>query len=51
MKSHLWLMLEYSWALYMNPLVILMMEILSTYCLETQWDLLMVKFLTIYLEM
>ena len=29
----------------MDPLMVLMMEILSNYCLETHWGIMMVKYL------
>ena len=38
-------MLEHSWALYMDPLMVLMMGILQGDFLEVHWDILMVKFL------
>ena len=43
MESHLGLLLEHSWALYMDPLIVLMMSSLRGYCLETNWNLLMVN--------
>ena len=36
-------MLEHSWDLYMDPLVVLMVEILRDYLLEVHWDIMMVK--------
>ena len=38
-------MSEHSWALYMDPLMVLMMGILQGDFLEVHWDILMVKFL------
>ena len=43
MKSHLGLMLEQSWDLYMYPLMVLMMEIFRAYCFEVHWDIMMVN--------
>ena len=45
MESNLGLMLEHSWAIYMDPLMVQMMAILRDYLLEVHWDLLMVKLL------
>ena len=43
MESYLGLMLEHRRALYMDPLMVSMTEILRAYCLEVNWDILMVK--------
>ena len=43
MESHLGLMLEQSWALKMELLMVLTTASLRDYCLEVHWDLLMVK--------
>ena len=45
MEPHLGLMLEHSWPIYMDPLMVLMMASLRDYCLEVHWDILMVKYL------
>ena len=45
MESHLGLMLEQSWYIYMDPLMVLMMAILRSPLLETHWYLIMVKLL------
>ena len=41
-ESRLELMLEQSWALYMDTLMVLMMEILKDDCSEVYWDILVV---------
>ena len=43
MESNLGLMLEQSWSLYIGPLMVILMEIMSAYFLEDNCDLLMVK--------
>ena len=47
MESHLVLMLEQSWDLYMDPLMVIRMAILRDYRLEMYWGLLMVKCLVL----
>ena len=47
MESHLVLMLEQIWNIYMYPLMVLMMESLGAYCLAVHFDLLMVKCLAL----
>ena len=40
-------MLEHSWALYIDPLMVLIMERLRAYFLETRWGLIVVKLLAL----
>ena len=40
-------LLEHSWTLYMDHLMVMMMASLSYYGLEVHWDLLMVKCLAL----
>ena len=40
-------MLEQMWDVYMDPLMVITIEILRYYCLENHWDLLMVKCLAL----
>ena len=41
-------MLEHIWVIKMNPLMVLMMEILKGNFLEVHWDLLMIKLVSTY---
>ena len=43
MESRLGLMVEQSWDIFMGPLMILNMESLRAYCVDTHWYILMVK--------
>ena len=50
MQSHLRLMLEQIWVLYMNNLMVLNIINWRDYCFETCWDMLMVNFLDLMKE-
>ena len=43
MESHLGLILEQIWEIYIDPLIIIIMASSRDYCLGTNWYLLMVK--------
>ena len=47
MESNLGLVLEQSWDINMDPLMVLIMEIFGGYFLENHWDILMVKCLAL----
>ena len=50
-KSLLVVMLEQSWDIYMDPLMVLTMTIFRDYLLKTKWDILMVKCLALTKEL